>query len=412
MNKIKTMLMAVMVFTFHLSPFTLPAQTQQLPLSETATASVITCGAGNEFYHSFCHSALRIQDTARGIDFVYNYGTFDFDTPHFYWKFARGRLNYCLSRSTFQHFIAAYDYERRAVWEQPLNFTPQEVANLFYALEWNYLPENRYYRYDFFRDNCATRVRDMVEAANGKCKIAYARAWKDHSYRYWLHQATAGGRLEWWMLGVDLLLGLSADHVCDISESMFYPMAMMWLYSSATRSAVSGANVCSAKPLVAPTIEWLQDHRPPLKRSFPPLVVFGLLFAAVALLTWKKLWPHWADRLLFIIAGLLGLALLFMWFGTDHYCTAWNLNILWASPLLILIAIQDIKSRRDGKSKSQKANDSKSRKLEVMKTWALWLQEGCFAVALVWVIVCGLSPALLPVILTLALRVTALIIKH
>ena len=229
MNTIKTMLMAVMVFTFHLSPFTLPAQTQQLPLSETATASVITCGAGNEFYHSFCHSALRIQDTARGIDFVYNYGTFDFDTPHFYWKFARGRLNYCLSRSTFQHFIAAYDYERRAVWEQPLNFTPQEVANLFYALEWNYLPENRYYRYDFFRDNCATRVRDMVEAANGKCKIEYGRDWKDHSYRYWLHQATAGGRLEWWMLGVDLLLGLSADHVCDISESMFYPMAMMWL---------------------------------------------------------------------------------------------------------------------------------------------------------------------------------------
>ena len=115
---------------------------------------------------------------------------------------------------------------------------------------------------------------------------------------------------------------------------------------------------------------------------------------------------------MFIIAGILGLALLFMWFGTDHYCTAWNLNILWASPLLILIAIQDIKSRSAGKPKSPKANDSKSRKLEVMKTWALWLQEGCFAVALVWVIVCGLSPALLPVILTLALRVTALIIKH
>ena len=77
------------------------AQAQQLPLSETAKASVITCGPGTEFYLAFGHSALRIQDTARGIDYAYNYGTFDFDTPHFYWNFARGMLNYCLSRSPF-----------------------------------------------------------------------------------------------------------------------------------------------------------------------------------------------------------------------------------------------------------------------------------------------------------------------
>ena len=370
----KTGFLVILAILVHLGN---QAHAQALPLSETATASVITCGAGNEFYHTFCHSALRIQDTARGIDFVYNYGTFDFDTPHFYWKFARGRLNYCLSRTSFQRFLAEYDYERRAVWEQPLNYTPQEVNNLFCALEWNYLPENRYYRYDFFRDNCATRVRDMVEAAGGKCKIEY-NDWEEHTYRYWLHQATAGGRLEWWTLGVDLLLGLSADHVCDIPESMFYPMAMMWLYNDATRGG---------EPLVAPTREWLQDSRPPLKRSFPPLVVFGLLFAAVALLTWKRLWPRWADRVLFVIAGLLGLVLLFMWFCTDHYCTAWNLNILWASPLLLLIAIRHSKS----------------------PAWALWFQLACFLVAIGWILICGLSPALLPLVLTLALRVAVLL---
>ena len=357
------------------------AQAQKLPLSEHATASVITCGAGNDFYTTFGHSAIRITDTALGIDYVYNYGTFDFDTPHFYWKFARGRLDYCLSRTHMDHFMAVYDYEQRAVWEQPLNFTPQEVSNLYVMLEWNFLPENRYYRYDFFRDNCATRVRDMVEAANGKCNIGYDD-WEDHSYRYWLHEATAGGCLEWWTIGVDLLLGLPADHVCDKSESMFYPLAMMWLYDNASRDG---------EPLVSPTEELLQDTRPPLRRSFPPMVVFALIFCAVAILTF--LIPHSSlliktvDRVLFIVAGILGLFLIFMWVGTDHYCTAWNLNILWASPLLILIAIRHKKS----------------------PSWALWFQEGCFVVAAAWVLICGLSLALLPIILTLALRVACLI---
>ena len=356
-------------------------QAQPLPLSPSATASVITCGAGNDFYTTFGHSALRITDTATGIDVVYNYGTFDFDTPHFYWKFARGRLNYCLSRSDFQMFMATYDYERRAVWEQRLNFTPQEVNNLYVALEWNYLPENRYYQYDFFRDNCATRVRDMVEAANGKQKIEFDD-WEDYSYRYWLHEATSGGCLEWWTIGVDLLLGLPADHVCDKSESMFYPLAMMWLYNNASRDG---------EQFIQPTEELLQDIRPPLRRSFPPMVVFALIFCAVALMTF--LVPHSSfliklvDRVLFIIAGILGLFLVFMWVGTDHYCTAWNLNILWASPLLILIAIRHKKS----------------------PSWALWFQEGCFFVAAVWVVWCSLSLAILPIILTLALRVAVLL---
>ena len=352
-------------------------QAQELPLSDSATASVITCGAGNDFYTTFGHSAIRITDPARGIDFVYNYGTFDFDTPHFYWQFARGRLNYCLSRSRMENFMAVYDYEQRAVWEQPLNFTTQEVNNLFVALEWNYLPENRYYQYDFFRDNCATRVRDMVEAASGKRTIGFDD-WEDYSYRYWLHEATAGGRLEWWTLGVDLLLGLPADHVCDKSESMFYPMCMMWLYDNATRDG---------EQFIQPTEELLQDTRPPLRRSFPPMVVFALIFAVVAVATWCGWWHRWMDSVLFIIAGILGLFLLFMWFGTDHYCTAWNLNILWASPLLILIAIRHKKS----------------------PSWALWFQEGCFFVAAVWVVWCGLSLAILPIILTLALRVACLI---
>lgn len=369
----------LLLFSFYFLPCVLSAQ--ELPLSETATASVITCGPGNDFYTTFGHSAIRITDTARGIDMVYNYGTFDFDTPHFYWRFAQGHLDYCLSRTPMEYFMYTYDYERRAVWEQPLNLTQQEVNNLFIMLEWNYLPENRYYRYDLFQDNCATRVRDMVNAALGKKTVEFDD-WEDHSYRYWLHDATSGGCLEWWTIGVDMLLGLPADHVCDKSEVMFYPMAMMWLYNNAMIEA--------DEPLVFPSKTLLGDTREPLHRSFPPLVVFGLLFALVAVLsiaTHHSTFIAVIDRVLFILAGIVGLFLLFMWFGTSHWCTKWNLNLLWASPLLILIAIRYKKS----------------------PLWGLWLQEVCFLGAAVWVVACGLSPALLPLILTLALRVACLI---
>ena len=367
------------ILNFQFSIFN-SAKAQELPLSPTATASVITCGPGNDFYTTFGHSALRITDTARGLDLIYNYGTFDFDTPHFYWKFAKGRLDYCLSRSSFQHFLEVYDFEQRAVWEQPLNFTQQEVNNLFVMLEWNFRPENRYYRYDLLVDNCATRVRDMVDAANGKWVINYDD-WEDHSYRYWLHDATGGGCLEWWTLGVDMLLGMPTDHVCNKSEAMFYPMAMMWLYNNATR----GGN-----PLVSPTKQLLEDTRQPLHRSFPPIVVFAAFLAAVALLSWKRLWPCWADRVLFAVAGLVGLFLIFMWTGTEHYCTKWNLNILWASPFFLLIAIRMAKSPR----------------------WLLWLQLVMLVAALI-ITAFGwpqqINLAVIPLIIALILRTIYLI---
>ena len=369
------------IFNFQFSIFN-SIQAQELPLSPTATASVITCGPGNDFYTTFGHSAIRITDTAHGLDLVYNYGTFDFDTPHFYWKFAKGSLDYCLSRSPFPYFLEVYKYEQRAVWEQPLNFTQQEINNLFVMLEWNFRPENRYYRYDLLIDNCATRVRDMVESANGKWTIGYDD-WEDRSYRYWLHDATSGGRLEWWTFGVDMLLGMPTDHVCNKSEAMFYPLAMMWLYNNATRGG---------EPLVSPTKQLLEDTRQPLHRSFPPIVVFAVFFAAVVLLSWKRLWPRWADRVLFTIAGLVGCFLIFMWTGTEHYCTKWNLNILWASPFFLLIAIRMAKSPR----------------------WFLWLQFTMLVAALI-ITVFGwpqqINLAAIPLILTLILRTTYLIPK-
>ncbi|MBR4506044.1 MAG: DUF4105 domain-containing protein [Bacteroidales bacterium] len=375
---------ACVLFGFQFSTFN-SLQAQQMPLSETAWASVLTCGPGNDLYTSFGHSALRICDTANGIDLAYNYGTFNFGTPHFYWKFAQGRLDYCLSRGSMKHFFVENGYEGRSMSEQRLNLTHQELCNLYVMLEWNYLPENRYYRYDFFRDNCATRVRDMVSHAVG-CDTVLHRAAETETYRHLLASAMRD-TMEWWRLGMDLLLGLAADHRCTPVERMFKPCEMEAELAEATMGGDKRQMVGESTPLQP-------SGRIKMHRSFPPVVVFGLLFLLVAGLTcaeWKNAKSYKAvkvfDRIIFVLAGLIGLFLLFMWFGSAYYCTKWNLNVLWASPLLILIAIRMRKSPR----------------------WALWLQEAMFAAAMLWVVVCGLAPALVPIILIFSLRVGMLL---
>ena len=348
-------------------------------LSDNATASLLTCGPGNDFYTTFGHSALRITDTTRGIDLVYNYGTFDFNTPNFYWQFMRGQLNYCLSRSTYDEFVDEYIWLGRPVSEQPLTFEAGQVQNLFILLETNYLPQYRYYRYDFLRDNCATRVRDVIYSAWGADTVLLRSA-EPLSYRQLLATCLRDS-MEWWRLGVDLLLGLPADQRCTAPERMFLPAEM-----EAEMAQCTTSGVWTAPYIVGPSRKLLPSGRTPLKASFPPVVVFALLLAVVAL--WsiragKSTSLRVFDRVLFILAGLCGLFLCFMWFGTDHYCTAWNLNILWLSPLLILIAIR----------------------LERSPRWALWFQEVMFLAAAVWVVWCGLSVAIIPLIILLMLRV-------
>ena len=334
----------VLIFALLLLPFAGQAQEQeQRPLSDSAFASVLTCGAGDEFYTSFGHTAIRVCDTTRGLDMVYNYGTFDFDTPHFYWTFARGKLNYCLSRSSFEDFMLEYRYEGRAVWEQRLLLSEQEVNNLYLMLETNYLPEYRYYMYDFFRDNCATRVRDMVRDCLCHDRLSpECRMDTNLSYRNILYQSTEGTLL-WWRLAIDMALGVRCDQRCSNYEYMFSPLKMMEQFDTLTR-------VGSGEPVAEHAVTLLQETRQQPSRSLSPTLVFWVLFVMVLCLTlmeWRKGWSlGWMDRVLFIVVSLLSLLALFLWFCTDHYCTKINLNVLWASPLFIYFAIMLRRSNR------------------------------------------------------------------
>ncbi len=318
-------------------------QKYEAHLSDSAFASVLTCGPGEEFYSAFGHSAIRVCDSTLGLDIVYNYGTFDFNAPHFYWNFACGRLHYCLSRTTFDHFMAEYLYEGRAVWEQRLRISNQELNNLFILLENNYLPEYRYYWYDFFRDNCATRVRDMVaNSLDHRVLGAEITTDTNMTYRDMVYKSTEESLL-WWRLGVDIALGLRCDKRCSNYEYMFHPIEMM---NQLDTLRVSDTQ----EPLVDKAQVLLIETREPAAKSLSPFLVFWILFVVVLTLTlleWKKeLKMGWLDAILFGVTFLVSVLVIFLWFFTDHYCTKPNLNILWASPLFLYFAIAQKRSNK------------------------------------------------------------------
>lgn len=318
-------------------------QETRLPLSPTAWAGLLTCEPSNELYTSFSHSALHICDTATGIDVVYNYGTFDFATPHFVWKFATRTLDYCISRESYRSFINDYTHQRRAVWEQRLMLSQQEVCNLFLMLEFNYQPDYRWYRYDFFRDNCATRIRDMICKSLDHREIAYRtddRTGK--SYREIVYTTNEKTKL-WWRLAIDMALGARCDRDCSTWERAFLPMEMMRQFDTLKTKG-------SGERIAAPAVKLLEDRREPLRMSVSPTITFWLIFFAVAVLSIagrKKGWTlGWLDIALFVVPAMLSPVAMFLWFCSAHWCAKWNLNLMWASPLFFYLAGARIRWRK------------------------------------------------------------------
>lgn len=294
---------------------------------------LLTCSPGTELYSTFGHSALRVTDSATGTDIVYNYGVFDFYDPQFYVKFVRGRLLYFLDREAFPDFLRNYEYEDRSVSEQVLDIDCTRKAEIQRFLSENLRPENRSYRYDFLFDNCTTRLRDLIlgHAGPGTSTAVILEA-PDRTFRDHIHHYLDGNRMHWSKLGIDILLGSPLDRPMTNHEALFLPDYLERGIDS-TRSA--------SRPLVASKHVHHSRQAPPAGGS-PAIPPTALAFGAVAaLMGWASLSKGnrfatgvlaLGDFLLFLLAGLVGLLLVFMWTGTDHRVCSDNLNLLWAIP--------------------------------------------------------------------------------
>ena len=308
--------------------------------------SLITCAPGAELYSVFGHTALRIVDSAANTDIIYNYGTFNFDDPDFYSKFVRGKLMYFLSQQSFPDFLYEYAYFKRGVTEQVLQLSPIEKKEIQLSLFENVREENRYYKYDFLYDNCATRLRDIIFKTN-KDNAFEPKAFAENgtTFRDYLHNYLSRAQMQWTTLGIDLLLGIGADKTMTTAECMFLPDYL----AQGVSLAIKG----NAKLVERDRVHLPNAQDPPIKLPFwqTPLFFFSFLaflvvlpsfFRSKAIASFQSI----MDRIIFVLSGLLGLLLLFMWFGTDHQSFASNLNLVWAMPINFLVAFSIKRSRK------------------------------------------------------------------
>ena len=184
--------------------------------------SVLTCGRGEEIYSTFGHSAIRVLDTATKTDMVYNYGMFEFSDPNFIPKFINGKLDYMLGKESFENFMFQYELSKRSVSEQVLNLTPTQKQKLLTFLEWNVKEENKYYRYDFLYDNCATKIIQVLEKNCPGIKINFYKDESPKSFRQLIHLYAKNSVpfIDW---GMDLGIGVRTDKIATEREYCFLP---------------------------------------------------------------------------------------------------------------------------------------------------------------------------------------------
>jgi hypothetical protein len=301
-------------------------------LSPEAEFSIITCGAGEELYSSFGHSAFRIKDPIYGYDVVYNYGTFDFNTSLFYVKFAQGKLPYQLGRASFKNFLLTYKYEKRCVKAQVLDLTPAQVRQLFDFLENNYKEENRDYKYDFFFNNCATKIRDVIKENFGDEIIFHENHLpEEKTFRDLIHDNLDPN--SWSSFGIDIALGAVIDKKAPPEDYQFLPEYVFKAFANATKYD-------GVSPFIKETnliLEAPEKAEASKSLVLSPYVILSLLMLIVLIITFldfkNNKRTRALDAILFLGNGIAGIVILLLWFATDHTATAMNMNILWLVPI-------------------------------------------------------------------------------
>jgi len=317
----------------------LSAFSQTPPDSCRLRISLVTCGPGEDLYSIFGHTGIRVTDSTRNTDIVFNYGTFDDSDPYFYLKFTRGIMRYSLSIWPYSAFMEEYRVEQRRVAEQVLNLDCREKRQLFNALLINAQENNRYYNYQFHVDNCTTRAKNMI-TNNKPVHFGNMLPPQHPSFRQLIHSCLNQGKQYWSKLAIDLLLGAHLDATVTNEQAMFLPDYLAKGLDSAHTD--SGRLVSETVPLLTPA-----PKTPPASWC-TPLNLFSALLIIIAALSFipsaqKAVYVF--DRVLFLLTGLLGIVMWAVWITrVDTVCSN-NWNTLWALPTHAVMAFLLSKKR-------------------------------------------------------------------
>ena len=304
----------------------------------------MTMGPGKRVWERFGHNAIWIHDPVQGTDQAYNYGLFDFRQQNFLLRFIQGRMWYWMQGFPAQSYVESYRRANRSVWVQELEIAPQARLELQQFLEWNERPEHRFYHYDYYRDNCSTRVRDALDRAlGGRIRELTADLPTGRTYRFHTLRLTTNDPPIY--TGLLLALGHPVDRPISAWEEMFLPLAMREHLRKITVLGADGTRL----PLVRSerTLFESTDPAPPAEPPFwlPYYLIGGLVIGGAifglggpgrssrpARIGFVLLVCVWA-----LLAGTAGLILAGLWGLTDHAAAYNNENVLQADLLVLAL---------------------------------------------------------------------------
>jgi len=301
--------------------------------------SVLTIGPGNNLNDAFGHSGIRLKTSYS--DIVYDFGRYNFEDPNFYLNFARGKLNYLQGKANYNNLVNFYKQQNRSIKEQTLNLSAEEKQSVYTFLETNYAKNQGAYLYDFFYDNCATKIRDVIEnATNGNIDYQLPDNYEDKTFRTLIQNELHPNT--WGSLGIDIALGAIIDRTATPREHMFLPKNIHAFYSEATTN--NRQLVSNSKTIINSDTKFKNGTF-----LLSPIFVLSLIAILIIYITFndhkKQRRTKGLDAFIQLILGVIGILLTLLWFGTDHTATGYNYNLLWAFPLSLVMVIQAYKAK-------------------------------------------------------------------
>lgn len=322
-----------------------PSRANAAP-ADTFMISVLTMGPGNEMFNRFGHQSVRIRNLRTGLDSAYNWGMFDFDQPHFILNFLTGDTRYWMQSYPTVPLVTAYRTEGRSVWEQELDLTPAEKDSLVRYVQWNALEANKWYRYDYYRDNCATRVRDLIDRVLGG-GFKRALVGRAHGVTYRGETMRLANTFPVTNFAMDFALGSRADSTLSAWDEMFVPMRLRdWLReTSITRADGSVRRLVTSEHMLVMDSRFDEAAEPP--SYLLAGLVIGVLLAIIAVALGARAYTSNAARwmlgvlggLFHLVIGVAGTLVALAGLFTKHVYMGHNVTVLLATPASLALAL-------------------------------------------------------------------------
>lgn len=291
---------------------------QGIPITPAAKVSVLTVDTGVASHELYGHTGIRITDYAAGLDIVYNYGFFDFETTNFVAKFVKGDLQYFVATHSYAQFEYSYKIDQRSIYEQVLDISFEEKQDLYKKLNASLFNDDKFYTYKFIDRNCTTKVIDKLNEVLENAPITNKS--KPQTYRAILNDDYLQHDY-FTQLGIHLIFGTKVDQP---ATTLFLPLE---LKDALNKTTYKG------KPIVLESSTLFQASKEIPKFDFTNSIYLIICFLSLVIIVNNKT----ITSIYLVIAGFIGIFLIAVGFYSFHQEVHWNYNAVLFNPLFFVL---------------------------------------------------------------------------